>query len=281
MGHLTQVYKLSYTYDNMHEIIEQLRGIGLGGHEAVVYSTLLASSPANATFIAKKCNLSRSSVYTTLSLLIAKGLVGTTYKNEVKQFIAQDYSALTELVKREREEAEKKVRIVEALKDNLAAFTRTDTQLPEIVFFEGQEGLKRIYLSMMRKAPPHSTRYLLRDEFIWGTQWDFAFEEDWHHRVERIKAEKKIETKLLVNPSKIEKSKEKIYKSEKNLAYRFLPADHAVQGFALYIIGDTTAIMSMEQNNLVGIKISNAHIALNFRAVFESLWQSGKGGKNG
>ena len=65
----------------MNPLIAQLRAFGLGDHESRVYFALLETSPANATLIAKKCKLSRSSVYTTLNILIAKGLVSTTYKN--------------------------------------------------------------------------------------------------------------------------------------------------------------------------------------------------------
>jgi predicted transcriptional regulator len=85
-SHLTNLYNLSYNYDNieiMNDIITQLQKFGLGDHEARVYSVLLETSPANATLIAKKCALSRSSVYTTLTSLIAKGLVGTT-SNELE-----------------------------------------------------------------------------------------------------------------------------------------------------------------------------------------------------
>lgn len=260
----------------MDSIAEKLEEAGLADYEALIYGTLLSASPASATFIAKKCDLSRSSVYTTLSTLIAKGLVGTTYKNDVKQFIAQDPSVLEQLIRKEREGADRKLKIVEALRENLGALTRTDTQLPEIIFFEGQEGLKKIYLSMMRQAPMNSTRYLLRDEFIWRPEWEFAFKQDWHERVERLKVEKKMKTKLLVNSSKEEKRKEKTYKSEKNFSFRFLPSKNAVHQFAMYIIGDTIAIMSMERNNLVGIKISNAHLASNFKQIFESLWDSSR-----
>ena len=86
----------------------QLKTLGLGDHEASIYSTLLSSSPVSATFIAKKCNLSRSSVYTSLNSLIGKGLVGTSFKNEVKQFVIEDVEALQQMVKNEENVLEKR-----------------------------------------------------------------------------------------------------------------------------------------------------------------------------
>jgi sugar-specific transcriptional regulator TrmB len=44
-------------------IVNQLRVLGLGDYEAAVYAVLLETSPQSATVIAKKCALSRSSVY--------------------------------------------------------------------------------------------------------------------------------------------------------------------------------------------------------------------------
>ncbi len=258
----------------MEQITEQLKGLGLGEYEAMVYGALVGNSPASATFIAKRCSLSRSSVYTTLSTLTSKGLVGTTYKNNVKQFIAQDQSALEQLLKKEKEVLDKKFKLVESLKKNAQFFSRSDIQLPQIIFFEGQEGLKKIYLAMMRQAPQNSIRYLLRDEFIWAPEWEFTFTQEWSDSVKRWAEEKNMKTRLLVNSSKLEKSKRKYYVLQKAFQYRFLPAENAVHQFALYIIGDTIAIMSMEHNNLVGIQITNTHLADNFKKNFDTLWKA-------
>ncbi len=258
----------------MEQLTTQLKSLGLGEYEALVYGALLSTSPTSATFIAKKCSLSRSSVYTTLSGLIAKGLVGTTYKNNVKQFIVQDQTALEQLLKKEKEILDNKFKLVESLKDTAKFFGRSDIQIPQIIFFEGQEGLKKIYLSMMRQAPKNSTRYLLRDEFVWQSEWEFVFKQDWNDTVKRWAAEKNMKTKLLVNSSKLEKSKIKFYQSQKAFEYRFLPSQNAVQQFAQYIMGDTIAILSMEKNNFVGIQITNKHLAENFKNNFDTLWKA-------
>lgn len=260
----------------MEQIIQQLKTLGLGDHEALIYSALLSSSPAGATFIAKKCNLSRSSVYTTLNSLIAKGLVGTTYKNDVKQFIAQDHSTLEQLLKKEKDSLDEKFKILELLRDSFQFFSKSNLNIPQVIFFEGQEGLKKIYLSMMRQAQQKATLYLLRDEFVWQPEWKFIFEQDWHERVKRLKIEKDIKTKLLINNSKIENAHAKFYKSKKDLECGFLPSKNSIRQFAIYIIGDIVSILSMEKNNLVGIKITNQHFADNFKNLFETLWQKSK-----
>ena len=260
----------------MENIEQLLKQIGLGDYEARIFQVLLVSSPSNATSIAKKCQLSRSSVYTSLGSLISKGLVGTTYKNEVKQFVAEDLSVLENLLKKEKKEVDQKIDKLSNLRNSLKILTENSLNIPQIIFFEGQEGLKKIYLSMMRNAPKNSTLYLLRDEFVWQPEWKFIFEMEWHDRVKRLKIEKNIQTKLLINNSELEKKQAKNYKNKKGLKTKFLPTGKEVKDFAIYIIADMISILSMEKNNLVGIKIINKHMADNFKQIFEALWLKGK-----
>ncbi len=258
----------------MEDLAAQIETLGLGKNESAVYAALAVRSPMNATMIARHCARSRSTVYTSLASLISKGLVATTYKNNVKQFIAQDPDALERHVKKDLDEAEKRMRTVTSLKQALASFGRSDNAVPHTVFFEGQEGLKRIYLSMMRNAKARTTRYLLRDEFVWRPEWEFVFTGEWHERIDRWKREKKMKTKLLVNPSPLERSKSRYYEVQKDHEHRFLPSEAAVQSYALYIIDDSIAILSIEKNNLVGVHIVNAHMAGNFRKIFDGLWKT-------
>ena len=82
---------------------DKLKQLGLSDNESNVFSVLLHNNPAGATLLSKKCSMSRSSVYTILNSLIGMGLVGTTFKNEVKQFIVEDIEAfedITDIVRR-------------------------------------------------------------------------------------------------------------------------------------------------------------------------------------
>ncbi|MBI3632634.1 MAG: hypothetical protein HY225_04260 [Candidatus Vogelbacteria bacterium] len=254
-------------------ITKQLLEIGLSDHEAAIYGTLLANSPASASFVAKKCNLARSSVYTALGSLTAKGLVGTTFKNEIKQFMAEGYPAIENLLKKEEASVTKKIKSLEGIKETLKAFGNAELKIPQIIVFEGQESLKKIYLSMLREAPNNSTMYILRDEFVWKDPWSFIFTKEWSERVKRFRKENNIKTKLLLNDSKEEHTREKYYKSRIETEYRFLPKENTIKDFVIYIVGDVISILSMEKNNLIGIKITNDHIASNFKNIFEVAWK--------
>jgi sugar-specific transcriptional regulator TrmB len=256
-------------------IENQLKSLGLTDHEANIYATLLSNSPASATFIAKKCNLSRSSVYTSLNSLIGKGLVGTSYKNEVKQFVIEDIEALQQMVKNEEIILEKKKSTLADISLSIKALQQEDINIPEVIVFEGQTGLKKIYTSMLRQAQTNETMLIVRDEFVWQENWQFVFKNEWHTKVKRLRQEKNIKTKLLINYSALEKTKAPYYKSRKALAYKYLSRKDKVNNFAMYIVGDTVSILSTENSNPVGIKIANKHLANNYKALFNRLWDSG------
>jgi sugar-specific transcriptional regulator TrmB len=160
-------------------IDRQLQELGLSEHEAKVYGALLERSPLGAAAIAKACGLSRTTVYTVLGTLTGKGLVATTYKNEVKQFVTTGVDALTQRLQHERESLAAKERVLGDLAAHLATIRRDDLHVPRVQLFEGIEGLKRIYLAMLREAPPKSELLVLRSEFLWEPVWAFAWEEEW------------------------------------------------------------------------------------------------------
>ena len=260
----------------MEYITQQLEFFGLSNYEARVLTALLELSPASASHIAKKCALSRSSVYTTLSLLIAKGLVGTSYRNEVKQFVFEGYNALEQLLEKEKNAIDKKVGVLKKIQEDVKKFEKSDFNIPQTVFFEGIDGLKKIYISMMWDAPRDSVMHIVRDEFIWSDEWGFVFEEQWRSIVRRMKLEKNVTTKLLINDSKLERGKTAYYKKTKGLAFKFLAKGHKVERFAQYIIGDIVSVMSMEDKNLIGIKMTNKNLAKNYHTMFDVMWKSGK-----
>ena len=253
-------------------LFDQLSELGLNHYEAGVYLTLLEHSPTSAGFVAKKLRHSRSTVYAALDKLTVKGLVGTTYKNGVKQFIAEQPKSLGEILNEEQRTVARRIELFSKMSDQLQFLSRSNTQVPNIIFFEGWESLKKIYLSMLRAAPKNSTMYIIRSEFYWTPEWTFIFGDEWHTQVKNWRTERNIITQLLINDSKEERKHLPFYKNREHTLSRFLAKDQSVKDFALYILGDTVSILSLEKNNSVGVKITNQALAENFKKIFKGLW---------
>ena len=124
----------------------------------------------------------------------------------------------------------------------------------------------------MWEAAPNATMHIIRDEFLWSKAWKFAHAEEWRSVVRSMKTDRNVHTKLLVNDSKEERSHAAYYTHVKAFEYGYLPKGREVKDFALYVVGDIVSIMSMENNNLVGIKITNAALAKNYVTLFGVLW---------
>lgn len=259
-----------------NDFLGSLRAAGLSAQEARVYGALVERSPSGAAAIAKRCGMSRSSVYTVLYALEGKGLVGTTHQNEVKQFVAEGHAALVDHAKRECAQAEQRMHVAEGL---AAAFAKTQTpadSAPELVTFEGAQGLRRIYLSMLRDAAPGSVMRILRDEFVWSDDWRFVFESPWRDRVRKIKTEKRLSTRLLINDSTEERRHSSEYRSRAALEVRRLPREASVRSFALYVVDGSASVLSFERDHLAGVRLANGAMAENLRTLFDYVWSLGR-----
>lgn len=265
--------KVSYKSDDMTDSLRRALGeLGLGAHEARLYSLLLAHGPASAASLAKRSGVARSSVYTALAALVDRGLVATTHQDEVKRFVPTGHDALVEAMRREQERARTRVSLAETLRAHFAAPEGDSTGAPRVIHFEGATGLRRIFMAMLRAAPKGSTLKVLRDEFIWTDAWSFVFEDPWRDRVRALKVERALRTRLLVNRSPEERRRMRAHGSRPHLDVRFLPAQSAVRDFALYIAGDMVSVLSLEAGNLVGIQMTDRLLARNFDVLYGALW---------
>ena len=253
-----------------------LEGLGLTGHEARVLAALVEQSPSAASWVAKRTGISRSSVYTTLDALVAKGLVGTSYANEVKQFTAAGHEALMELLVREQERASARVAAGASLREHFER-NASAAPVPEIVFFEGAQGLQRVYMQMLREARGPGPMLILRDEFIWRAPWAFVHEAPWRKRVAELKARVGLETRVLVNDSATEREHADDYATRRATEVRYLPSATRFEHFACYLLGDVVSLLSFDDQALIGLRIANRTYAAGFRTLFEALWtQSGR-----
>ncbi|GEM_PF-1038784 len=270
---------LSYNYGNTkymrQSLVKQLTDIGLNEYEAGVYTILAEHSPASAAFIAKTADWSRSTVYTALDRLTAKGLVGTSYRNEIKQFIAEPSSAIADYLAHQSKEHARREQAFEGLKGHLSALRRSNATIPNVIFFEGEDALKRLYMDMLREAPQGSAMSIVRDEFVWGKGWNFVFSDEWDARVRRLRAERDIRMRLLVNDSPKERAHAAFYRSRTHTECRRLHSC-LVDRFALYLLGDTLGMLSLEQGNIIGIRVTNRHMVKNVQSLFDGLWAQGK-----
>lgn len=245
-----------------------LIALGLSEYEASIYEVLLDLSPTGASDIAHVLHLSRSSVYTAIERLIAKGLVGVTYVNGVKKFSIEDASALDHVMEQEERALVKKQNALEKVKKHLAQRDAQTHDVPETMIYEGEAGIKKILWDMLRQAPEESEWYVIRSSFEKESDWLFFLSERWQRQRER----KHIHSKVLLTSA----DEKHLYEGVAAMDIKVLPKSYQLQSFSLLMVGDIVGVLSLEEWELMGTRIKNAHVAKNMQVLFQALWKLGK-----
>lgn len=272
MKHLKKT--LGHTHTATTPVLECLTGMGLSDGEARVFAHLLAVRSATAANIARAVQLPRTTVYTLLSSLTVHGVVGVTFVHGVKHFTTSGAPALETLVRTEAEQLEQHKRSLELLKH--IAPTTHNGSTSSTRFFEGIEGLKQVYIEQLRNAPHGAERLIIRDDFIYEASWSFTQTDAWRSLVSYWKHDKKLTTRVLVNKTQREVASLAQAAPEPRTTIRFLQDNNEVHNTAIYIVGNSTALLSTHNETLLGVLIYDEYITNTHRTLFNALWDQSK-----
>ena len=115
-----------------------LQNYGLSEKEARVYLTVLELGTSIASTIARRAELNRVTVYTILEDLKKDGIVNETTKEGVKYYSVISPDILLKQLEQKYESFKEKVPELLALAEKFGS-------KPKIQFFEGLEGMKKMY----------------------------------------------------------------------------------------------------------------------------------------
>lgn len=119
-------------------LIQALKKLNLSEKEARVYLALLELGPATPYKIAKRSRLKRPTAYVIAEELVEKGLIVQMTGEKKKQYIARSPDSYIE-------DVEKRVREAKQVLPELTALQRKGSDKPNVLYYEGTEGLKRAY----------------------------------------------------------------------------------------------------------------------------------------
>lgn len=122
----------------MEDLIEQLKKLNLTDKEARVYLALLELGPATPYKIAKRSRLKRPTAYVIAEELIEKGLIIQVTGEKNKLYMARSPEAYFE-------EVEDRLISAKRALPELMALQRKKSEKPNILYFEGVDGIKQAY----------------------------------------------------------------------------------------------------------------------------------------
>lgn len=229
--------------------------------QAKVYLALLELGKAKAPEIARRAGIKRTTAYGILDELLELGFLSYSNEGKAKVFKPQDPSALAELLE------ERKSR-VEQIIPELENLYSVNNVRPRLQFFEGKEGIKRIFedaLSCQSKKIYQFVRVKEWLEFL-GKEYTLKYME---------KRVKKRISAFDIHPKSDDMYDENFGKESERWKrkVRYLPPSiFSVSMIMIY--DDKVAMVSTKKENF-GFIIESKEFSNALRSQFELLWQLG------
>lgn len=233
----------------------QLQSLGLTQNEAVVYHALLELGSAPARAIALQAGLNRSTTYVQLDNLISYGLVSSheAYKKTV--YVAESPENLRRFIEQRIDVLEnQRHSFTDCIPDLLRLYS-TSAQRESVRMFVGLEGLRSMRESVIQSG--------VAELFVF-TDFDSLYKlfssselQDYSRR----RAASGIHSNVLYT-----KQGRAVTQAPQQTLYR---VDKTAFPFTadIYVYGDTVSICTVE-DDIVGVTIENAALAMTMRSIF-------------
>ncbi|HRY31145.1 MAG TPA: helix-turn-helix domain-containing protein [Candidatus Paceibacterota bacterium] len=239
-------------------IIEKLKSFGLTEKEAKVYMAILELGETNVQRISNKSKIKRTTLYDILDLLKEKGLISSTIKNKKKYFIASDPREL-------ESKLEERKTTIKSIIPYLLSITNLIDNKPKIRFFEGDEGIKEIYLDTLKY--PDNPIWAWVTEEIWQ-----VIDQDFIDYYLNQRVKKKIWAYVIAP----DKEQIQTYKSEDSRFLRQTRIDRG-EGFSIQVEIDLygeNKIGVMAFKEKIGLIIESQKIFNTLKSIFDSAWRN-------
>lgn len=240
---------------------ELLSQFGLSKEESSIYIAALELGESLPSHLAEKAGVKRPMLYKLMPSLFSKGLLTQTVKGKRRYIIAEEPQLLMEKKQAELKMLEEKI-------PELQLLLRTAKIKPHIVFYEGVEGLKKVYMDSLQGKQPILNFVGLENIHPEVDLYvkNYYIPQRVNRRIPiRVVASGETTTqqiKLKTDPYALRELK--IINKEKFP----IPLDG-------YIYGDNISfILIRKDSEPIGVIIRSKEIATSMRSLFELIWQN-------
>ena len=234
------------------DIEKTLSNIGFSPNEIKVYLTLNDHGSNKAGRISKLAKIDRSSCYNSIKSLIEKGLVSYVSIGKIKWFQATGPKRLLDYLKEQEED-------IRAILPNLQERHKASKIEGQVRLYKGIKGMKTIFLDIARTG---------KNNYAFGSEGQFSERMPiFAKQFDRLKNEKKINTKLLIRKGR---------KELDNMSTQYRYLSRVKESPAVTnIYGDRIAII-IWTDEPEGIIIENKAAAKAYKSYFDAMWKHAK-----
>lgn len=247
-----------------------LKKAGFDDKESKVYLAALELRSAPASAIAQKAGVVRSTCYGILEELVHKGLASKTEKaGGILKFNVENPELLRSCIESQKSNLDLISQEIQKMLPELKKLQRESQFRPEVEYFEGKDGIKAAYESVVDDYPRMAKEKI--PLLIFGATRPLldVWPEFPQHVLKRQKTG--IETKMLIWEKKLPEPMREI--QEKYYKIRFLPRKYAYPGGA-YLLDNKFIFPDFD--NYFCIVAKNKPLTQMMRIFFEFMWDHSK-----
>lgn len=240
----------------MKDIELALEDYGLTKNEISVYLNCLKLGTSSVYKLSEKCGLPKSTCYDTLKSLQEKGLIAVIIIDNKKNFEAAEPEKIIGILE------EKKKRI-ETIMPMLKQIKKSAIETPKVEMYKGKEGVKTILETVLQTNEDFS---IIGNFEKFKEYLQFSSDVFVKRRLEKKIACHLIEEKTKENIKLAKKDRQELRKT------KFLSGLEKINS-ECYIYGNNIALLTLLEEEPIGIIIENSEIAKLFRILFKKLWE--------
>jgi DNA-binding Lrp family transcriptional regulator len=252
---------LSKGFDNMNKIAKNLKDLGFSKNEITTYIALTGLGEAKAAAIAKRADLSRTTVINILERLEKEGLVSSNkYKGSISWWIESPHIL--------KNIYENKISIANSMVDALSGMYRADHIFPGAKIYDTKEGIKN-FTERLLISLKHGSIICTIDSPRVGN-YQKIFSDEYNTVFVNLKKKRSIITRTLV-PAGTFATIDKRKLAQQNITIRELPPKIEFES-SVWFTSDVTVFFSSKPPYLVAIK--NPAIYDGLKSIYDFLWQT-------
>lgn len=245
-------------------MLEQLQKLGFSFKEATLYLAALELGEASpVSVLAKRASVNRTTAYDILENLVSRGLILASDHKNHRTYQALDPSRLVEHLKEESVKFARMANEAKRMLPELSTHYRALTDRPRIYFYEGEEGLVRVYeetLKSTEEIRAFANAQVNQDTLGW-----------YFPRYYKRRAELGIPIRGILSDNPVDfdlhiKDKEQLRTS------RIIPKSKL--DFSPEVNFFDNKIMIADWKEKLGIIIESREIAHMFKQIFELAWEA-------
>jgi len=251
---------LSKGIDNMNKISKNLIALGFNKNEVATYIALTGLGEAKAAAIAKRADLSRTTVISILERLEKEGLVSSNkYKGSISWWIESPHIL--------KNIYENKVSIADSMVEELSSLYRADHIFPGTKVYDTKEGIKNFKERLLISLKKGSIIYTIDSPRVGNYQKTFS--DEYNTVFLGLKKKRSIVTRTLV-PSGTFATINRHKLADQNITIRELPPKIEFES-SVWFTSDVVVFFSSKPPYLIALK--NLAIYDGLKSIYDFLWQ--------